>query len=125
MEATRVDRAKWEWPALARPPAAAELHFEESLALFSVALAKDKAPELLRNLARDRRDRAIAIAQQLLEDRSALQAKMVKTFGPRPDSDERLRKLYAESSRALREAIYRRLPSYQRSLFPDHRARAG
>lgn len=123
METTRVDRVKWEWPATKKPVPAEELHFEESLALFTVALAKEGAAELLRNLASARRDRAIAIANELLEDRTRVQARMVRVFGPRPDGDARLRKLWDESSRALKDAIHRRLPPYQRSMFADHRPR--
>lgn len=126
METTRVEkRARWEWPALQRGLSPDELRFEESLALFAVALAKESAPDLLRNLADHRRDRALAIATQLLEERGAVQPRMVRTFGPRPDAEARLRALYAGFSRALRDAIYRRLPPYQRSLFPDHRGRCG
>lgn len=122
MEMTRVERAKWEWPALKTPPAPATLKFEETLALFAVGLAKEEAPALLRNLAADRRDRAIAIGTELLANRSEVPPRMVRAFGPRPDSDARLRELYEEAPRALREAIYRRLPPYQRSLFAGHAA---
>lgn len=94
--------------------------FPEDVALFTVAMAKERALELLDGLGEPARQRARARAREAMRwDSPTRQAKVAVLFGARKDANERLRALMAEAPQPLQQEIYRLLPPYYRSLFPD------
>ena len=94
--------------------------FAEHVALFAVAIARDRALELLEGFTEAERHLACARARAAAGwDSATRQARLQVTFGSRPDSELRLRALMAEAGPALRQEIFRVLKPYQRSLFPD------
>ncbi|NVJ00925.1 hypothetical protein HV824_22795, partial [Myxococcus sp. AM009] len=63
-------------------------------------------------------------AREHLQRLSALpsaqrQAKVAVEFGERADAAARLRRLMSDAPPMLRREIFRRLPPYHRTLFPD------
>jgi hypothetical protein len=115
MEATRVERAgrpvRREVPLL--PPL-------ERLALVVLVLGRQRAAGLLEGL----RETEAGEAREHLERLAALpsaqrQARVAVEFGVRPEAAARLRALMAELPEVLRREVFRRLPAYHRSLFPE------
>ncbi|MDC0709664.1 hypothetical protein POL68_14425 [Stigmatella sp. ncwal1] len=89
-------------------------------ALVALVLGKHRAPELLEGLGAREAVRAKEHLASLASLSSAeRQARVALEFGGRRDSAEQLRALMKEASEALRQEIFRRLPPYHQSLFPD------
>ncbi|MHB8872738.1 MAG: hypothetical protein ACYC8T_03530 [Myxococcaceae bacterium] len=108
--------------ASAGPSSAAsgECGWPERLALFACALARESAIDLLEGLAEPQRARAREFARKVASwDSPTRQAKVAVEFGPRPDAGGRLRALMAEAGPTLRRELFRLLPPYHRSLFPE------
>jgi hypothetical protein len=85
----------------------------ERVALFTVALAKDRAPALLEHLAPSARERARARADGLARQPSSeRQAQLAVEFGEAPGAPGRLRALLEEVSSELAAEIRKRIPAY-------------
>jgi hypothetical protein len=91
-------------------------------ALVALVFGKERAAELLEGLGAREAERAKEHLAQFAALTSAQrQARVALEFGVRSDPSEQLRELMAEAPEALRREIFRRLPPYQRSLFPQRR----
>ncbi len=91
-------------------------------ALVALVFGKERASELLDGLG----EREAARAKEHLAHFTAMssaqrQARVALEFGMRRDPSEPLRALMAEAPEALRREIFRRLPPYQRTLFPERK----
>lgn len=133
MEVTRITRrpvAKAAPPAVRRAPAlkVAARRTPPALlplaryALVALVFGRERALALLEGLG----DREAERAKEHLAGFAALtsaqrQAKVAQEFGMRSDPADQLRELMAEAPEALRREIFRRLPPYHRSLFPERR----
>ena len=92
----------------------------ERVALVALVLGRERAAALLEGLT----DADARRARDFLAGFAALssarrQARVALDFGVRPDAAPRLRAVMGEASEVLRKEIFRRLPSYHRSLFPE------
>ncbi|HVG57234.1 MAG TPA: hypothetical protein VNA24_01675 [Hyalangium sp.] len=91
-------------------------------ALVALVFGKDRAAELLQGLGAREAERAKEhLAHFAALSSAQRQARVALEFGVRSDPTEQLRELMAEAPEALRREIFRRLPPYQRSLFPQRR----
>ena len=122
-EGTRIDRRPTVFlPNRVAPvatPDPEEYGFEERLALFTVAMAKERALELLENLHRSSRPRAREHARRVASWDSPLrQARLAWVFGARPDAGERLRALWKDCGPLLKREVWKLLPPYHRSSLP-------
>jgi hypothetical protein len=91
-------------------------------ALVALVFGKERAAELLEGLGAREAERAKEHLAHFAALTSAQrQARVALEFGVRSDPAEQLRELMAEAPEALRREIFRRLPPYQRSLFPQRR----
>lgn len=91
-------------------------------ALVALVFGKERAAELLEGLGAREAERAKEHLAHFAALTSAQrQARVALEFGVRSDPSEQLRELMAEAPEALRREIFRRLPPYQRSLFPQRR----
>ena len=118
MEATRIGRVG-RAPARTEGRAPTGLPLER-LALVALVLGRGRAATLLEGLT----DADARRAQDFLAGFAALssarrQARVALEFGVRPDAAARLRRLMREAPEVLRQEIFRGLPSYHRSLFPE------
>lgn len=91
-------------------------------ALVALVFGQGRAKELLEGLG----TREVERAKEHLACFAALtsaqrQARVAAEFGVRSDPSGPLRELMTEAPEALRREIFRRLPPYQRSLFPSRR----
>ncbi|MBN1206782.1 MAG: hypothetical protein JXB05_18005 [Myxococcaceae bacterium] len=128
-EATRITRkpapgrnAVKAPPVRVAPRTAPALLPLARFALVALVLGRERASELLEGLGEREAERA----KEHLARFSALtsaqrQAKVAMEFGMRSDPAQQLRELMAEAPEALRREIFRRLPPYHRSLFPERR----
>ncbi len=137
MEATRIERipsrrnsslertvvVSMEPPRLEpprpSPPIALPL---ERMALVALVLGRERAEGLLEGLA----EPAARQSKKYLAGFAALssaqrQARVTVEFGVRPDAATCLRAVMEEAPEALRRELFRRLPPYHRSLFPERR----
>lgn len=94
----------------------------ERLALVAWVLGRERAAELLGGLG----GQDAALAREHLERIAALpsarrQAQVAVAFGERVDAAARLKALMEEAPEPLRRELFRRLPPYHRSLFPERR----
>jgi len=97
----------------------------DRLALFACALSRESALELLEGLCEPQRTQARRYAQQVAAwDSPTRQAKVAFEFGLREDAAKRLREEMAEAGPSLRFEMFRLLPPYLRTLFPDLAAAA-
>jgi hypothetical protein len=118
---TVVVRIPVQPPEPARAPPAAPVSLSlERLALVALVFGRERAKALLDGLrepeARQAKDSLAGFAALS----SALrQARVSVEFGVRPDAAARLRALMEEAPEVLRREIFRRLPPYHRSLFPE------
>lgn len=123
MEATRVVRAgrpgreevtqRQEARGALLPPL-------ERLALVVLVLGRQRAVELLEGLRAPEAEQAREHLERLAALPSAQrQARVAVEFGVRPEAAARLRALMAELPEVLRREVFRRLPPYHRSLFPE------
>lgn len=86
--------------------------FVEQTTLFVVAIKKQQATELIEGFASEPRQRARLFADQLSAlDSPTRQARLACEFGVREGGRERVNKLLAESSPAMRAAIVSLLPA--------------
>lgn len=133
MEATRVGRAtrpnrkakpvqpppREEAPARPLPPLPLPL---ERYALVAWVLGRERAAELLSGLGLREAERAKEHLLRIAGLPSAQrQAKVAVEFGERADAAARLKALMEEASEMLRREVFRRLPPYHRTLFPERR----
>ncbi|MCY1042446.1 hypothetical protein OV208_14070 [Corallococcus sp. bb12-1] len=132
MEATRVGRAllkarKFLHAPEGKPPAtmvdltlpALSLPLER-IALVVCVLARERASELLEGLVDAEAGRALRHLERFAAMPSAQrQAKVAVEFGERADSANRLTALLDAVPEALRREVFRRLPPYHRSRFPQ------
>ncbi|CAM4522856.1 Flagellar motor switch protein FliG C-terminal domain-containing protein [Myxococcus xanthus] len=92
----------------------------ERLALVAWVLGRERAGTLLGELGEESAVRAREHLQRLSALPSAQrQAKVAVEFGERADAAARLRRLMSDAPPMLRREIFRRLPPYHRTLFPD------
>jgi hypothetical protein len=92
----------------------------ERIALVCLVLARERAAALLEGLEESEARRAREHLARFTRLSSAQrQARVAVEFGERPDAAVRLRGVMAEAPEALRREIFRRLPPYHRSLFPE------
>ncbi|HEX8436687.1 hypothetical protein [Archangium sp.] len=108
-------------PEPTRPPPSTSLPLER-IALVALVFGKGQAKELLDGL----REPEARQAKALLEGFAALssaqrQARVAVEFGVRPDAAVRLKSVMEEVPEVLRRELFRRLPPYHRSLFPERR----
>lgn len=91
-------------------------------ALVALVFGRQRAAELLEGLGPREAERAKEHLAGFMTLTSAQrQAKVAMEFGIRSDPSDQLRELMAEAPEALRREIFRRLPPYHRSLFPQRR----
>jgi hypothetical protein len=89
-------------------------------ALVALVFGRERAPELLEGLGVREAERAKEHLAHLTALSSAQrQARVAVEFGMRKDPADPLRELMAEAPEALRRELFRRLPPYLRSLFPE------
>ncbi|WP_238539840.1 hypothetical protein [Corallococcus macrosporus] len=94
----------------------------ERLALVAWVLGRERAGALLGGLGEAAAVDARAHLQRLAALPSAQrQAKVAVEFGERPDAAARLRRLMSEAPPLLRQELFRRLPPYHRTLFPEEK----
>jgi len=101
------------------PPAPSTLPLER-VALVSLVFGRERAKALLEGL----REPEARQAKDCLAGFAALssarrQARVAVEFGVRPDAAARLKALMEEAPEVLRRELFRRLPPYHRSLFPE------
>ncbi|WP_224244283.1 hypothetical protein [Hyalangium gracile] len=89
-------------------------------ALVALVFGRERASELLEGLGEREAERA----KEHLAGFAALtsaqrQARVALEFGMRSDPSEQLRTVMEEAPEALRREIFRRLPPYLRTLFPE------
>lgn len=114
---SRTPRAKPLRPAATRG-------FAERLALFVSGVDRGRTDELLAGLASSTHKCAADFAKQAIGwDSATRQGRMAVTFGAHPRAADRLKKLIANASPALRAAVFRRLAPWQQSLFPGLQAK--
>ncbi|MFY0570441.1 hypothetical protein ACN28E_42360 [Archangium lansingense] len=104
-------------PAKCPPPVSLPL---ERIALVALVFGRERAGALLEGL----RGSEVQQAKNHLAGFSALssarrQARVAVEFGVRPDAAARLRAVMEEAPEVLRQELFRRLPPYHRSLFPE------
>lgn len=130
MEATRITRAPRPGPKTqeqlqtvvvrAPKPSLPSLLPLERLALVALVLGRERAEELLDGLgeaeARQAKDDLAGFAALSSARR---QARVAVEFGVRPDAAARLKAVMEEAPEVLRRELFRRLPPYHRSLFPE------
>ncbi len=91
-------------------------------ALVALVFGRERAAELLEGLGAREAERAKEHLAGFVALTSAQrQARVAMEFGMRSDPADRLRELMAEAPEALKREIFRRLPPYHRSLFPQRR----
>jgi hypothetical protein len=106
-------------PEPARPPPPTSLPLER-IALVALVLGKGQAKELLDGLREPEARQAKAhLAGFEALSSARRQARVAVDFGVRPDAAARLRAVMEEAPEVLRREIFRRLPPYHRSLFPE------
>jgi hypothetical protein len=92
----------------------------ERLALVALVLGRERAEALLDGLgeaeARQAKDDLAGFAALSSARR---QARVAVEFGVRPDAAARLKAVMEEAPEVLRRELFRRLPPYHRSLFPE------
>jgi hypothetical protein len=104
-------------PVSRTPPALLPL---ARFALVALVFGRERAPELLEGLGDREAERAKEhLAQLMVLSSAQRQAKVAVEFGMRKDPSGPLRELMAEASEPLRRELFRRLPPYLRSLFPE------
>lgn len=104
-------------PVFTTPPVLLPL---ARFALVALVFGKERAPELLEGLGAREAERAKEHLAHLMELTSAQrQAKVAVEFGMRKDPSGPLRELMAEAPESLRRELFRRLPPYLRTLFPE------
>ncbi|RYZ38007.1 MAG: hypothetical protein EOO71_25770 [Myxococcaceae bacterium] len=132
MEATRVGRALLRARKLfhareEKPPATREdltlptLSLPlERIALVVCVLSRERASVLLDGLVDAEAGRALRHLERFAAMPSAQrQAKVAVEFGERADAASRLTALLETAPEALRREVFRRLPPYHRSRFPQ------
>jgi hypothetical protein len=107
-------------PAPAKPPPA--LLPLERVALVTLVLGRERAEGLLEGLREpEAREAKRHLAGFAALSSSRRQARVAVEFGERPDAAARLRAVMEEASEVLRRELFRRMPPYHRSLFPERR----
>lgn len=106
-------------PVPMKPPVLVPLPLER-IALVALVFGRERAEALLDGL----REPEARQAKNHLAGFAALssarrQARVAVDFGVRPDAAARLRAVMEEAPEVLRRELFRRLPPYHRSLFPE------
>ncbi|MCP3103310.1 hypothetical protein LZ198_30955 [Myxococcus sp. K15C18031901] len=97
----------------------------ERYALVAWVLGRERAEALVDGLGERDAERAKAHLRQLAALPSSLrQAKVTAEFGERADAAARLKTLMDEVPEPLRKEVFRRLPPFHRTLFPERRVEA-
>jgi hypothetical protein len=92
----------------------------ERIALVALVLGRERAEALLDGLGEAEARQAKAHLAGFAELSSARrQARVAVEFGVRPDAAARLKAVMEEVPEVLKREIFRRLPPYHRSLFPE------
>lgn len=92
----------------------------ERLALVVLVLGRQRATGLLEGLrAAEAREAREHLERLAVLSSAQRQARVAVEFGVRPEAAARLRALMAELPEVLRREVFRRLPPYHRSLFPE------
>jgi hypothetical protein len=128
-EATRITRrpapaksAAKAPPVKVAPKTAPALLPLARFALVALVFGRERASELLGGLGEREAERAKEHLVCFTALTSAQrQARVAMEFGMRSDPAQQLRELMAEAPEALRRELFRRLPPYHRSLFPELR----
>lgn len=90
------------------------------LALFACAINPTEIEVLADGLTGPGKRTVVDFAREVLRwDSATRQARISQEFGPQPSAAARLKALVADCSPRLRWEIYRLLPPYHRSLFPE------
>lgn len=101
------------------PPAPVSLPLER-IALVALVFGRERAKALLDGLREPEAQQAKAhLAGFAALSSARRQARVAVEFGVRPDAATRLKALMEETPEVLRREIFRRLPPYHRSLFPE------
>lgn len=130
MDATRITRAPRPGPKTqeqlqtvvvrAPKPSLPSLLPLERIALAALVLGRERAEALLDGLgeaeARQAKDDLAGFAALSSARR---QARVAVEFGVRTDAAARLKAVMEEAPEVLRRELFRRLPPYHRSLFPE------
>ena len=107
-------------PEPVKPPPAPSTLPLERVALVALVFGRERAKALLEGLrepeARQAKDSLAGFAALSSARR---QARVAVEFGVRPDPAARLKALMEEAPEVLRRELFRRLPPYHRSLFPE------
>ncbi|QRN99853.1 hypothetical protein JRI60_12895 [Archangium violaceum] len=104
-------------PVRTPPPVSLPL---ERIALVALVFGRERAAVLLEGLTEPEASRAkVYLAGFAALSSARRQARVAVEFGVRPDAAARLRALMEEAPEVLRREIFRRLPPYHRSLFPE------
>lgn len=132
MEATRVGRAirmaRKLLPARKEPPPSPAMEVTlpalslplERIALVLCVLARGRGPELLEGLVAAEAGRALRHLERFSAMPSAQrQAKVAVEFGERADAASRLALFLDAAPEVLRREVFRGLPPYHRSRFPQ------
>ncbi|ATB27861.1 hypothetical protein [Melittangium boletus] len=125
METTRIVRFRAKAPEApaslaSRPTPVLEPLPLERLALVALVLGRERAAALLDGLTESDATRARDYLAGFTALSSARrQARVAVEFGVRPDAAARLRQMMEDAPGVLRREIFRRLPSFHRSLFPS------
>lgn len=110
-----------EAPDASRPPPRLPLALER-FALVTWVLGRERAAELLDGLGEHEAERAKEHLRRIAALPSAQrQGKVAVEFGERADAGARLKALMEEAPEPLRKALFRLLPPYHRTLFPERR----
>jgi hypothetical protein len=100
-------------------PALAPLPLER-IALVALVFGRERAGALLDGLREPEARQAKAhLAGFAALSSARRQARVAVDFGVRPDAAARLRAVMEEAPEVLRRELFRRLPPYHRSLFPE------
>jgi hypothetical protein len=104
-------------PAKCPPPAALPL---ERMALVALVFGRERAEALLEGLrGPEARQAKSHLAGFTALSSARRQARVAVEFGVRPEAAARLRKVMEEAPEVLGRELFRRLPPYHRSLFPE------
>jgi hypothetical protein len=106
-------------PEPVRPPPPTSLPLER-IALVALVFGKGQAKELLDGLREtEAREAKAHLAGFAALSSARRQARAAVEFGVRPDAAMRLKAVMEEAPEVLRRELFRRLPPYHRSLFPE------
>jgi hypothetical protein len=125
MEVTRIERPGAKTPGRPTnpepvkgpPPVSLPV---ERIALVALVFGRERAGALLEGLREpEAREAKNHLAGFTALSSARRQARVAVEFGVRPDAAARLRSVMEEAPEVLSRDLFRRLPPYHRSLFPE------